>query len=467
MRRALMVALCLMLPGVASAQQHENHTGGLAGLLPSLVLREVVLPSATHGAHFSPLTTNDATNPAVQVVESFNKQLVVQLSTVPLGSSSGGFTYTFDPTVGTFSRASRSFGPAFAERALTAGRGRFNLGMNYQRLTYEKFENRDLDDGSIRFYLRHGECCTAGGPTGPPTFGIINQPNGTRLDPFFEGDLIETALTLKAKTDTVVFFGNYGLTNRLDVGLAVPLVSVELDASMVASIKRLATANATAIHTFETGNPNATERTFTASGSESGVGDIVLRSKYRLTGGQRGALAAALDVRLPTGDQENLLGAGAQTKVFVIASRGSERWGQHVNVGYTFAAGELGAVSPLGGSAASVPDEFNYTGGVEYVADSRLTIVGDIVGRVLRNSGRLEAQMKQFEFVQGAGAPVSTAEFEEFSPREGSLNLMFGTAGVKFNPKGNLLINAGVLVPLTRSGLRSGIGINVGIDYAF
>ena len=44
---------------------------------------------------------------------------------------------------------------------------------------------------------------------------------------------------------------------------------------------------------------------------------------------------------------------------------------------------------------------------------------------------------------------------------------MFGTAGVKFNPKGNLLINAGVLLPLTRSGLRSGIGTVVGIDYAF
>jgi hypothetical protein len=462
-----MVALCLLLPGVARAQQHENHSGGLAGLLPGLVLREVVLPSATHGAHFSPLTTNDATNPAVQVVESFNKQLVVQLSTVPLGSSSGGFTYTFDPAVGTFSRASRSFGPAFAERALTAGRGRFNLGMNYQHLTYDKFENRDLQDGSIRFYLRHGECCTAGGPPGPPTFGIINQPNGTRLDPFFEGDLIQTALSLKAKTDTVVFFGNYGVTDRFDVGLAVPLVRVELDATMVASIQRLATVNATAIHTFEAGNPAATERTFSASGSESGLGDIVLRSKYRLAGGSRGALAAAVDVRLPTGDKDNLLGAGAQTKVFVIASRGSERWGQHLNLGYTFAAGELGAVSPLGGSPASVPDEFNYTGGVEYVAESRVTLVGDIVGRILRNSGRLDARMKRFEFVQGAGLPVSTAEFEEFEPLEGSLNLVFGTAGVKVNPTGNLLINAGVLLPLTRAGLRSGVGMVVGIDYAF
>src|SRR5688572_4868576 len=117
------MVLCLV-PALAAAQ--TGTSSGLAGLLPGLILRDVTLPSATHGAHFSPLAINDPTNPAVEIVEAFNKQLVVQLSTVPLGSSSGGFTYTFDPTVGTFSRASRSFGPAFAERALTAGRGRFN-----------------------------------------------------------------------------------------------------------------------------------------------------------------------------------------------------------------------------------------------------------------------------------------------------------------------------------------------------
>jgi hypothetical protein len=462
--RIVAIVLCLF-PGVAIAQ--TGTSAGLAGLLPGLILREVTLPSATHGAHFSPLTINDPTNPAVEIVEAFNKQLVVQLSTVPLGSSSGGFTYTFDPVVGTFSRASRSFGPAFAERALTAGRGRFNAGMNFQHLSYSSFEGRDLEDGSIRFYLRHAECCTSGGPAGPPTFGIINNPNGTRSDPFFEGDLIQTALSLKAKTDSFVFFGNYGLTDRLDIGLAIPLVRVELDATMVASILRLATGTGL-IHTFEAGNLAATERTFSAAGTATGVGDIVLRSKYRITGGAGAGLAAAVDFRLPTGDQDNLLGAGAQTKLFLIASSNSERWGQHVNVGYSFASGELGAVAPLGAGAVDVPDEFNYTAGVEYVAESRVTLIADVVGRVLRDAGRLTPRLKTFEFVQGAnGGPMASAQFEEFEPREGNLHLMFGTAGVKFNPFGNFLINASVLVPVTKSGLRSRVGAVIGIDYAF
>ena len=466
MRLLIFMAVIYVWPALAAAQTSSSSSPNLAGLLPALILRDVTLPSATHGAHFSPLSVNDPSNPAVEIVEAFNKQLVVQLSTVPLGSSSGGFTYTFDPAVGTFSRASRSFGPAFAERALTAGAGRFSVGMNYQHLRYDSFEDRDLDNGSIQFYLRHEECCTSGGTPGPPTFGIITTPNGTRFDPFFEGDLIRTSLFLRAKADTVVFFGNYGVTDRLDLGLAVPIVRVELDAELRATILRLATGTAV-IHTFEPGNLAATESTLTSSGSATGIGDVVLRSKYRLFGSTGGALAAAVDARLPTGDQDNLRGAGTQVKLYVIASNDGDRWGRHINAGYTFASGELGAVAPLGGSAISVPDEVNYSAGVEFVADSRITLVGDVVGRVLRDAGRLTPEMKTFEFVQGADLPVSTAAFEEFAPRPGNLHVLFGTAGVKYNAFGNLLVNANVLVPLTKAGLKSHVGFVLGVDYAF
>ena len=44
--------------------------------------------------------------------------MATQFSTFPLGSSTGGLTYVFDESVGTFRRGSGSFGPLFAERAL-------------------------------------------------------------------------------------------------------------------------------------------------------------------------------------------------------------------------------------------------------------------------------------------------------------------------------------------------------------
>jgi outer membrane putative beta-barrel porin/alpha-amylase len=468
-RRIILAVLGLLLPATAARAQGV----GLAGLLPDLILREVVLPGGntgtfSHSGHFSPLAQNDPTNPAVEIVQSFNKQMVVQLSTFPLGSSSGGFTYTFDPAVGTFSRASRSFGPAFAERAITSGRGRLSAGMNFLHLTYDSFENRDLQDGSIRFYLRHEECCSGGGTPGPPTFGVITQPNGTRLDPFFEGDVIQTALSLKATSDTAVFFANYGLTDRLDVGAAVPLVHVKLDATMVATILRLATGSSP-IHAFESGNLAASTKTFHSSGSATGIGDIVLRSKYRVAGGTNAALAGAIDLRLPTGDRDNLLGAGAQTRAYLIASRSNERWGQHVNVGYTFANGELESAVPLrtGETAVSVPDEFNYTGGVEFVAESRLTLVADVVGRVLRGAGRLTPQLKTFQFTPGAGQPAQSVQLEEFQPESGNLHIVLATVGAKFNPFGSMLVSANVIVPATRGGLRSKVGMVFGVDWAF
>src|SRR6516162_8972181 len=111
----------LAVPTVACAQ----HTP-LAQLLPDLILREIVLQSPpvpagvpglpagfTHVAHFCPIETGELNNPVVAIVQSFNTQMATQFSTFPLGSSSGGMTYTFDESVGTFRRSSASFGPLF------------------------------------------------------------------------------------------------------------------------------------------------------------------------------------------------------------------------------------------------------------------------------------------------------------------------------------------------------------------
>ena len=463
---------CLAAALLAMPQAGRAQTAGqgLAGLLPDLILREITLPAPStpglsHAVHFSPLNQEDpGDNPAVGIVDSFNGLLIGQLATLPLGTSAGGFTYAFDPTLGTFRRTSRSFGPSFAERAATIGRRRVSAGLSYQHTTYDTFEGQNLDDGSIKFYLRHEECCSVGGPPVPPFFGVIQQPNGTRLAPFFEGDVIEAAVSLDVRTDTVTMFANYGMTDRWDVAIAVPFVRVDLEAGVLATIQRLATDPNGLIHTFEVGNPDATQRMFARSGTASGLGDVVLRTKFRLFGGERGALAAALDARLPTGDEENLLGGSGQTKVFLVASGSGDRIGQHVNVGYSFGGG--GETSAAG--LRPLPDEFNYAAGVEIVATPRLTLIGDVVGRTLRNTGRLRLEEKRFDFQPlDLTRPPSFITFDEFSQRPGNLNLLLGTAGVKFNPAGDLLLSASVLFPLTDAGLRSRWTTVLGMDYAF
>jgi hypothetical protein len=235
-------------------------------------------------------------------------------------------------------------------------------------------------------------------------------------------------------------------------------------------------------HTFEPGNPNAT-LTLQRSGRATGLGDIVIRTKYhflRMTGG---GLAAAVDLRLPTGDKNNLLGAGgAQAKFLLVASDERGRFGQHVNMGYTAAKGDVaGTVAGL--TSASLPDEINYTGGVEFIASPRVTVTGDVVGRTLRGAGRLELASQSFEyigftptaFMPGAapgcggflGTVCNTASFDALTPRAGNLTLLLGTGGVKYNLAGNLLMSGSVLFPLTKAGLRSRVTTVIGVDYAF
>jgi hypothetical protein len=466
-----MAAVVLLTTATGAGAQTESSPN-LSALLPELILREVRLPTPTtvglsHAAHFSPFTVAELENPAVAVVDSFNRLMVVQLSTLPIGSSSGGFSYAFDPALGTFRRASTSFGPLFAERAATIGRGRFSAGFNYQHSSYDKFEGSNLDDGSIKFYLRHQECCSSsGGAPVPPFFGVVDEPDGSLFSPFFEGDLIEAALSLDVSTDMVAVFGNYGLTDRWDVGLAVPFVRVDMDATVLATIQRLATANNPNIHTFQSG-ADVTTQTFTSSGSASGIGDIELRTKYRLFDFPAGGLAAALDVRLPTGDEANLLGGSTQVKFFMVESSGTDRVTQHLNVGYTMSRNSSGASSAVG--LADFPDELSYALGLEVVVEPRVTVIGDIVGRNLRGAGRLGLASKTFEFQPQGNPlpPIASTTFDEFEARSGNLNLLYGTAGVKVNPKGNLLLSASVLFPLTDSGLKSRLTTIVGMDYAF
>ena len=66
----------------------------------------------------------------------------LEVSTAPIGSSAGGFTFTFDPVTRAFERAAPSFGPMFGERAITAGEGRASFGINYIRTHLRRLRRR-------------------------------------------------------------------------------------------------------------------------------------------------------------------------------------------------------------------------------------------------------------------------------------------------------------------------------------
>jgi hypothetical protein len=337
-----------------------------------------------------------------------------QLSSFPLGSSAGGFSWTFDPALGTFNRVSDSFGPVFAERALTVGRGRMNIGVNLQRATFDKFEDVDLD-GGIKIY------------TGLPAV------------------FIEDSLHLKLSTDIIGIFGTYGVTDRLDVGVAVPIVHTELDASITSLIGGNGTVDTS--HTYQGGS---------TSGTATGVGDVVLRGKYNLWRAAGGGLAAGVDVRLPTGDELDLLGIpGTQAKVYAAISGAAGRLSPHFNIGYTISH-ESDAANDPGAFVFAPPDEFNYAGGVDVAVTPRFTLVGDVVGRTLRDFG------KPVEKPAGVGG-----SFTQFGFEAGNFNQLLGSVGVKFNPFGQSLVAVNVLFPLDEQGLRDNLTWLVGFEHSF
>lgn len=451
----LVLAAVLLFAAPAPAAAHTLVSELLLkALLSDVVLAPPTGPFASHEAHFKPVLGPGEVAPGFELNQfeiplAINSVIASQLSTVPLGSSSGGFAYTFDPALGTFSRQSSTFGSAFAERALTAGRGRWNLGFNVQRATYDSLEGQRLRDGDIRVYLVHQDCC-----------GAANSP-GTPPDPFFEGDLVGNRLSLDLSSSTFSAFMNYGVTDRLDVGAVIPVVTIDMHVSVTSRIIRLATDSIPGIHSFPDGS---SERTNTESARAQGLGDILLRGKYRLFDAAGGGIAAGIDLRLPTGDSAQLLGAGGfQTKLSFIGSMAAGPFSPHVNVGYTV-SGEADP-DPLS-VAPRRPDEFSYAAGFDTAIGPAVTFSADLLGRSLRDLGRLVPVTRQFPFTTPAGA-FGVSAFEEFTRRPGDLTTVVGAAGVRFNPVGSLLISAQFLVPISKAGLTDKVTPVLGLDYSF
>jgi hypothetical protein len=422
-----MMALLTPLPALAQDTP-------LSELLVKLIQADIRLEppppgNLSHEAHFLP-GVDQTLAPYL-----FNQQIVTQLATFPIGSPTGGFAFTFDAASGTFQRVTNSFGPAFADRALTNGRGKFTFGTNFQYSKYTSFEGKKLDEGEINFYLTHQDL-----------------PG----DIFFEGDLIEAALTLNLTSATTTIFGNYGITDAFDLAVAVPIVRVSMDASVDATILRLATAQGAAnIHTFPGGSAT---RTFADSGTASGIGDVLVRGKYRFASRGGGGIAAGIDLRLPTGDEQELLGTGAASATFtLIGSATSGRLGPHFNVGYT-TTGDSDVVD--------LSNEFNYKVGTELVASPTVTITADLIGRSLMDAGRLQLTDVVRRFTNVAGVSGSQT-FQEYVAQSGTLNLLSMALGGKINVGGNFLLNANVLFALNSSGVVARVTPVVGFDYTF
>jgi len=397
-----------------------------------IVNSEAVLPDgSTHSAHFNSAFQSNFTQ--------FNIALAGQLTSLPLPSPASGFTYAFDPDTGTFTRSTQSFGPILAERAETIGRGRLSFGYNFQYFSFDTVEGVELS--RVPAVFTHDEFELGGG----------------------RADIVTTVNTVEATVGQMTGVFTYGVTDRLDVSIAVPVVRTSLRVVSKATIQRLGTGGVTPVHFFR--NPDlpggyGDDREFSSRGQASGLGDIILRAKGTVfREGHRG-LAAGVDLRLPSGDEEDLLGTGALgVKPFAALSLLYGRFSPHLNVGYQWNGSSVLGGDVSSGTKDDLPDQFSYAVGADYGLSERVSLAIDLLGRHVIDSPRLIRRPL------AASGPFGGGTFEDIGFEHESFSAVDAATGIKVNLGRRMLINFNLRFKLNDNGLADRVTPLIGFEY--
>jgi len=432
LRAVLNLSLILLLAGsvrLADAADLKDTIKNLYGG-QGILLEPLPLPFPSQESRFQASS--------LQGLDQLNTQLTSAIGVPSFNSSVGGFL--FDIERGVPVQTTESLGPLLTERATTLGARKLDLTFSYTRVNFTKLQGQDLSDLKLVF-LRDD----ANGN------GIIDTSG-----PFsFESDVIRATLSVDLTEDIFALIATYGLTAEWDIGIVVPVTHIRLHAKSSLTICDQAARDFLRpqcldqfgnrggtkigdipIHRF---GPNSTppavslsdETAVSGGGDETGLGDIILRTKYNFLRHYDDLIpdmAFLVELKLPTGDEGQLLGTGGTNVTgLLVASKTYARWfTPHVNLGYeidTKDTRQSAVRYALGFDARLLPE---------------LTLAAGIIGRAKPN---------------GTGTGDHIVDL---------------SLGVKWNPIKSLILRTNVQIPLDKnSGLRADFIPTVGIEYIF
>jgi len=387
------------------------------------------LPSgATHSSHFNSGFESE--------FSQFSTALTSQIVSLALPPPASGFTYQFDPALGVFSRTTSNLGPIMSERADTLGARRVSIGFAYQRLSFDSIEGIDLNEVPAVFTHDSAEL------------------RGGREDVVTTNNAIDATVTRSAT------FISYGVTNSLDISVVLPYITADIEVTSDATIQRIGTTDPLTHFFRGLDDSVGTRRIFTAFGHASGPGDVTIRLKQTVSKSKTSGFAIGADLRLPTGDEKNLLGTGATgVQPFAVWSGSYGAVSPHLNVGYQWNGTSILGGDPGTGISKDLPDVGVYSAGAVVEIHPRVTAAVDILGRYVIDSPRL--QRVDFHALNG------TSVFPNITFTSGSLNEVSAAAGLKINVVSRLLVTANLLVKLNDVGLRDKASPLIGLEYAF
>jgi hypothetical protein len=444
-------------------QGHQSQPGCvLPNLFGSTGLTLFNSPAFSHYAHFigsAQTTLNQTVSTAI----------ATQLTTLPIISPASGFTYRYDSASGAFVRTTTSLGPVYTERAETIGRRNFSFGVSYQRFRFQNLDGIDLH--KIPAVFSHVPGTGPGGATEP-----------------YEADVISTVNNIDLKMDQTVLYGTVGITDRLDVSVAVPIVSVSMAATSNATIMRVsgptfvpAPGVPAVANPHEFNAAGALTNVYTGNGSASGIGDVTFRVKGTVFSNENVGVALAVDVRTPTGSADQFLGSGATGIRPFIAISGRHRFSPHLNLGYEWngdsilagnisgtTVGEDASGNPtiLNGPALKrkLPAQLTYAVGADAGITRALTLSFDYLGQTLFDAPRA---FQASTITQNIAGGTGSLTLPTITGGRDTIGVSNGAVGMKYNLAGKLLIIGDILFRLDNKGLRQDVTPLIALSYEF
>ena len=198
-------------------------------------------------------------------------------------------------------------------------------------------------------------------------------------------------LALRIDTRTVTAFANYGVSDRVDIGAALPIVSMELAG------ERINTYRGQTI-------PQAAQR------PRRPASPTWRLPRERTCSESRQRLTAGAELRLPTGREEDLLGTGEPAlRLLAIGSIEGTRASAHVNGGYSW---------------GGISREATYSAALTVAASERFTLVGEFLGRWVEALGEIGQVTAPHPTSSGVDTirllPIGRARSPEWRSRDSS-----------------------------------------------
>jgi hypothetical protein len=388
-----------------------------------------------HGTHFIP----SASAGNGTIIDFITTAISGNVADFPFSAASGGATFRFEGGAPVATSISR--GPIFAERAPTLGRGRVYVGFTYNTFRYTTLRGVNLKDLHLTF--------THENVTGPACDSIVGSSCDPMGVPNLENDIMPFTLSLDLNVSLASFVLTYGLTDHIDIGVALPVVSASLQGSSLAQI--IPFGGPTAAHFFAgtPSNPVLSATRF-VEGSATGLGDVAVRLKVNLHNGDGANLALLADGRFPTGSEEDLLGSGSFSgRLVAVVSARYDAFSPHANVGYLRRSGSL------------QNDAVVATAGFDHLLAPWVTLAADIIGQLQVGNSKLVVP-GPVEIERPFRRTIQTSEIP--TTRDDLIN---GSFGFKFTPGRGPAIVTNALVPLNRGGLRYNVLWSLGAEYNF